>query len=144
MLGCLNMELMKKQSAPKEVKAALGILDEASCIFDSYHGYLSGAFYLVRDEITELILASPAEVARAIRKGISPREWVYSAIANTAGDYVESGQYHIRRRHLNPTGEDLLRLFNAALDELVRIGAMEADYAEKEKSAILKSIWDAG
>ena len=38
------MKSLKRLFAPKEVKAALGVLDEAGCIFDANHGYLSGAF----------------------------------------------------------------------------------------------------
>lgn len=140
------MRFLRKILSSKEVRAALAILDEASYMFDHHHGYLSGAYQLVRDIIEQVILDNPSEFTQVIRNGKSPREYIYSDIANTAGDLLESGQYHIRRGHLNPIGpgEDLWRLFNAALDELVRIGAIEPKVADEEKAAILKNIGDAG
>lgn len=142
----LEMRFLKKLLAPKEVRAALGVLDEASCTFDSHHGYLSNAFQMVRDPIEKMILDHPSEFVRAIQKGTSPRQWVYNSIAKDAGDLLETGEYHIRRGFLNPIGpgEDLLRLFNAALDELVRIEVMEPDFAENEKRVMLKIIREAG
>jgi len=132
------MKFLKKLFAPKEVRAALGVLDEANYKFNST------AFQLVRNQVEEIILARPKEFARVIQKGNTPRQWVYSSIANRAGDHVESGQHHFYRGALNPLGEDLLRLFDSAVDELVRLGAVDADNAETQKVAIRESIKSAG
>lgn len=135
-----KMNFIKKILAPKEVKAALGILDEASYTFDNE------AFQLVRNRIEKMILAQTDEFVNIIQKGMSPRQWVYSAIANISGDLVESGKYHIYRGVLNDMGpgNDLLKLFNAAVDELVKIGIVDNKYAKTQKEAILKNINSVG
>jgi len=83
---------------PKEVKVALDILNKADQIFDS------PKFQLVRNHIEKAILAQPDKFVDIIQKGTSPHKWIYIAIANTAGDLVESGNYHIYRGVLNPLG----------------------------------------
>ncbi len=77
--------------------------------------------------------------------GESPRQWVYANIANIAGDQVESGQYHLYRGILNPLGpgKEFLKLFDIAVDELVRLG-MDNDRGEKQKEQIRKNIQTAG
>jgi len=124
------MRFFKVLFGPKEVRAALGVLDEAEYAFCGVDSFRSAAFDPVKQHVQRLVLARPSEFAAVIRKGTSPREYVYSAIANRAGDLLESGDYHIRRGHLNPVGpaEDLYTLFCKALDELVRIGAMDAAF----------------
>jgi hypothetical protein len=134
------MNFLKKILAPKEVKAALGILDEASCTFDNE------AFQLVRSHIEKIILTKPDEFVNLIQNGMSPRQWVYTTIANIAGDLVESGNYHMYRGVINPMGlgNDLLKLFDAAIDELTKIGALGAKKAKTEKAAIRENIKSVG
>ena len=146
----------KKLTAPKEVRAALGVLDEIACTKVPGEGigipmascwHDSEAFRIVRNQIEKMILAGPDEFARMIQVETSPREWVWTAIANVAGDHVESGEYHIGvRGALNPLGpgEYLRKLFDTALDELTRMGAMQPDFAEKQKAALRKNISDVG
>jgi len=149
------MSLFSKLTAAKEVRAALGVLDEIACTRVSNSGICipsantwhdSEAFQIVRNEIEKVILAHSNEFVRMVQDGTSPREWVWSAISNIAGNHVESGEYHFYRGALNPLGpgEYLLQLYDTALDELVRMGAMEADYARQEKAALRKNIKDVG
>jgi hypothetical protein len=67
-------------------------------------------------------------------------------IANTSGDMAESGQYHIYRGVLNPMGpgEDLLKIFDSAMDELVKLGDMDEKNAQEQKEAIRKNIQGVG
>ena len=134
------MSFIKKFLAPKEVKAALGILDEASYRFDSE------GFRLVREFIEKIIFSEPNKYVDVIQKGMTPRQWVYSAIANIAGDLVESGNYHIYRGVLNPLGDgyDLLKLFDASIDQLTQIGVLDAKDAKKQKAAIRDNIKSVG
>ena len=132
------MKFLKKILASKEVKAALGVLDEAELSLDS------GEWQLVRGRIENIILARPTDFTRVIQKGADPRVWVYSAIANFAGDCAESGEYHIYRGVLGPSGKTFLRIFRAAVDELTRLGNMDAEFAAKQKTAIWKNIETAG
>lgn len=134
------MKFIKKLIAPKEIKAALGILDEASCIFDS------SAFEMVKNKIEELVLSRPEEFIQLVQKGTSPRQWIYSVMANISGDLIESGEFHVYRGVINPVGpgEDLLKLFDASVDELVRINAIDQAKADEQKSAIRENIKGVG
>ena len=132
------MKVLKKLFAPKEVRAALGILDEASLTFDS------AAFEMVKSEIEDWLLS--AEFLKVIQKGPSARQCVYAAISISARHHVQSGQYHIYRGILNPLGpgEDLLRMFDAAVNELVRLGSIEPGNAQEQKSATRENIRHVG
>ncbi|MGI6348252.1 MAG: hypothetical protein ACOXZ1_03630 [Patescibacteria group bacterium] len=131
---------MKKSFSKKEVKEALGILEEASKEFGS------GGFDLVKEYVEKSILSDTKQFLDVVREGRSVRKYVYSMIANTSGDLAESGHYHIYRGVLNPMGpgEDLLKIFDAAMDELVRLGDTDAENAKKEKAAVRKNIETMG
>lgn len=131
---------IKKSFSKKEVKEALGILDEASQKFGS------GGFDLVRGYVEKSILSDTEQFMDIVGKGRSVRKYVYSMIANTSGDMVESGQYHIYRGILNPMGpgEDLLKIFDSAMDELVRLGDTDKENAEEQKKAVRKNMQNMG
>ncbi len=136
-----EMKALKRMFAPKEVRAILGVLDEADYRFDC------PAFTMIKGAIENLVLgAESAKIAANVRKGISPRQSVYSWIVNIAGDELETGRHHLHRGILNPMGlgVDLLRIFDAAGDELVQIGAVDADYAAKQKAGLRKNIENEG
>jgi hypothetical protein len=134
------MKILKKLFAPKEVRAVLGILDEAECKFDS------PAFEKIRKIIKNAILENTRNVIKQVREGHSPRQYVYSMIANVSGDYVESGQCHMYRGVLDPMGigGELLKIFDAAVDELVLIGAVDKDFAQEQKKGIRENIKTVG
>ena len=134
------MKILKKASALKEVRAALDIFDEVGCEFGCK------AFQIIRKSIKEEILGDYNAVVSAVEEGISPRQHVYFAIANIAGANVESGNYHIYRGVLNPLGPgpDLLRLFDAAADKLVKTGAITEKEAKEQKEGIRENIKDVG
>jgi hypothetical protein len=134
------MNLMARLFPPREVRAALDLLSEAQDQLDC------SAFESVRIEIENAIFSQPRKFVTLVRKGASLREWVYSMIANVAGDQVESGRYHLYRGLLNPLepGQDLLRLFDRAVDELVTMGAITGDRAESQKAAIRENIKSVG
>jgi len=93
-----------------------------------------------------MILTRPVEFVQIVQKGKPPREYVWSAISNMAGDLVESGQYHCHRGWLNPLGpgEDLLRLFDLSIDEVLRMGAIKPDFASEQKAAVRRNLRDVG
>jgi len=149
------MSFLKKITAPKEVQAALGVLDEIGCtvvpsrllglnIPQPLHDWQ--AFKIVRSEVEKVIFTDPHEFARMIQDGRPLRQWVWGAVANIAGDLAESGQYHIYRGALNPMGpgEDLVQLFDMAADELTRMGVLQPDYAEKQKAGLRENIRTVG
>lgn len=135
-----------KKSHPKEVRAALGILDEIECTFKEPTTSLESAFPIVQKKIEELILAQPEEFASIIQKGREPRKWIWSAVSNVAGDLLESGKYHIGRGNLNPldVGKGLLSLFDTASDQLVKLGDITTEKAEKQKAIMRRIISQEG
>lgn len=136
----IQVNLLTKLLAPTEVRAALDLLHEA----ESRLG--CEAFGSIRGEIEKAILGHPRKFAAFVRRGAPLREWIYSMIANVAGNHVESGRYHLYRGILNPlgSGQDLLRLFDRALDELVIMAAITGNHAESQKAAIRENIKAVG
>jgi hypothetical protein len=134
------MGLLGKIFPSLEVKAVRGVLDETAERFQSQ------AFHLVRGEIEKYIDKYQKEIITSVKSGISPRQIIYAAIANIAGDQLESGQHHLYRGILNPlgVGADLLQLYDTAIDELVLIKALDAPRGQEEKAAIRKNMRDVG
>jgi len=134
------MKILRRIFAPTEVRIALGILDEVGFEFDCE------AFRMLRNRIEDAFLRDYGNVVSGVEGGISPRQQVYFAIANLAGDYLESGQYHLYRGVLNPLGpgEDLLRLFDVSVDKLVQSGAIDDGDAKAQKAAIREGIESVG
>jgi len=144
-------ELKELTSAPKEVHAALNVLEEAyhKLAGPRYDNRLPSlydeAFQIVAKHIEEM-LANQDWFVQLVQKGACIREWVYAAISNRAGDLVESGEYHFYRGELNPLGPgpDLLRLFDVATDESVQMRVINAEFAEKQKTAVRENLKGAG
>ena len=137
-------KIFQKIFGSNEVKAILGILDEAN------HKFNSKTFEeVVRPKIEKSIISNPQKVKQVIKK-IPPREWTYGIIANISGDLLESGKYHIYRGVLASDfdgtghGKDLLKIFDKATDELVKIGNITNEFAEKQKSQLRENIKDVG
>ena len=144
---------LKKFYPTKEVKIALGILDEIEYGFCNRdyqltrgHVERNDVFQLVRGHIEKILFARPDVFSEKIRQGASPRHWIYRIIANIAGDFVESGNYHIYRGVLNPMkpGEELVEIFDMAIDKLVEIKVLDIEQAKKEKGALRENIKSVG
>ena len=129
----------KRQIKDLEVKEAMEILKEAENKFGT-------GFDLVREQIEKGINENTKQFLEVVQKWRSVRKYVYSMIANISGDMVESGQYHIYRGVLNPMGpgQNLLKIFDSAMDELVKLGDTDKENAEKQKKAIRENIKGVG
>ena len=134
------INLLKKLFPPKEIKEALGMLEEAEREFSSKD------FHLVKGHIEKILRSHPDKFVEIIKRGETPRQWIYSTISNIAGDLVESGNYHIYRGVINPMGpgNELLKIYNKAIDKLVEMKVLDKERAEKEKSALQKNINNVG
>lgn len=134
------MNFFKRLFAPKEVSAAVGILDEISCDIN-----LSG-FEVVHEPIKNLIISDMNKFVETVKKSPSIRVWVLSAVANMTGDAMESGEFHVYRGVLNPTGpgKALLKAFCYCLDGLVKEGQISSANAEKQKETLRKNIAEIG
>ena len=145
--------MLKKFFPPKEVKIALDILGEAEREFCNRdyqltrgHIERNKVFQLVRGLIEKILFAHSDKFIEKIRQGASPHHWVYRTIANIAGDLVESGNYHIYRGVLNPmeSGEELVEIFDMAVDKLVEMRVLDTEQAKKEKGALRENIKSVG
>lgn len=125
---------------PPEVAAAMRELEEAARGFDPV------AFHLVSERVQATILAHPHEFAEIIRNGTAVRRWVWGAISNAAGDLAASGEFHLYRGVLNPMGpgEGLVRIFDSAADEMVRLKAAAPEFVVSQKANLRKHIRDVG
>jgi len=125
----------------KEFKAVLGVYNEAKFRFKD-----SEAFKLVEADIKKWISSHPIKITSLVSEGAPPRQVVYALIANIAAYRVESGNYHIYRGVLNPMlhGGKLLKLFDEATDELMKIGSWTEEQAKREKKAIRDNIKEVG
>ncbi len=135
------MKFLKKIFASKEVKAALGVLDELDYECNSH------TFSLVREQVELAILEHPEKFVNVLKsQGRTPREKVYSMIESVAGDYLECGSrdYYVYRGLLNPTGEQLLKVYGHIIDRMKEDGCISEEEAQKQKSDIQDRIKEAG
>lgn len=55
-----------------------------------------------------------------------------------------SGEYHMYRGILNPTGVELLRLFDSTIDELEKNNAIDNIVAREQKADLRNRIQEVG
>jgi len=134
------MTFFKKIFVSKEIKALDGVLDELNYTYDT------PAFHFVREKITDILTKYPDDFQPHFKEGMSPRQMIFTSIANLYGDLVESGKYHLHRGVLNPSGlgVGLLELFDIAVDELVKLGVVEEENANIQKQGIRDNIKNVG
>jgi len=132
--------LQSSRPRSSEAEEALGLLVELAEFYEP------AAIDLVVERIRKLILSEPDEFAKIIRRGTPVRQWVFSAVANAAADLVESGQYHIYRGVLDPLGpgESLLEIFDEATDELCSLGAVDSEFAVRQKKGVRENLKEVG
>jgi len=132
--------MAKKIFRSKEVKVAFNVLDEAGVKLNNPD------FNIVELKIKQVLNEDPKGIEKLFSHGTSPYQWAYSAIANVTGDLLESGQFHLYRAVLNPMGpgKNLLKLYDSAVDELVKMSVVDSDTANIEKKALRKNIRSVG
>ena len=101
---------------------------------------------IVAPELEALINRDSKEISKTIREfkqmNGNPRIWVLSHLGNIAGDLLQSGKYELYPGVLNPLGPalSLLELYCWSYDELARLGAADADFAESQRVGLLQNI----
>jgi len=129
-----------RMTTPKEIRDAISILDELETKFRCK------AFEIVREQVQSELLANGDGIAAIIRKGKSVRGMLLGAIGNAAADHVESGDYHLYRGIINPLGpgNDFVKIFDAVVDESVKLGLIDGEWAETQKAALRDNIRNIG
>lgn len=131
---------IRKRHLPPEVLDAQMRLAEIGKQFDET------AFRLVSERVNSVIMLDASQFAEMIKRGKSLEHWLWGAVANSAGDLVESGQFHFNRGVLYPLGpgEELVRIFDAASDKLGILGVAKPEYIQRQKEALRKNIATMG
>ena len=73
-----------------------------------------------------------------------PAQIAAVAIANTSGDMLETGQLCMYRGLLSLAGEEMMKVFHDALEQLVRMGAMTQEQMDEQLANVRKSIRTVG
>lgn len=131
-------KIFQKIFSSEEAQVVIRITEDACRKFDN-----KTFEKVIKPKIDKSVRQNPKKLKEIIKK-IPPREWVYSIIANISGDLLESGTYHIYRGLLMEEGEDLLKIFDEATEELVRIGSIEKGWAENQRRQLRENIKTVG
>ena len=124
---------------PKPIKLLLNELD----LFE--HKVDLSGFHLVKQKVIQNIKANKVAFAKAMtNSNISSEQIIAAEIANVSGDMLETGEYCIYRGILSPAGEQLMTLFQCALDELVRIGAISEEKKLEDVGGLRSTIRSIG
>ena len=138
------MKFFKKLFAPREVKIALGVLDELDYEGNT-HGYHLPSF--VREPIELTILKYPEKFVSELKsQGRTPRQKVYSMIEHVAGDHLQCGSFNycFCMGKLTPAGEQVLKIYDYIIDRVKEEGCVSEEEAQKQKSDIrncIKNVW---
>lgn len=127
-----------------KVKEAILALDEAELKYRDH----SEGFKILRDKLEKDIRSNPEALVRVLEEveGRTAREFVYSWLGNFAGNFLESGDYHVWRGVLMPGTpcDDFLAIFDSTLDELVHMKSIDSKFAEKQKRQLRANIKSNG
>ena len=142
----LSKYLEKDWADKKGAQKKESEVEEVSTILDEAEDKFGTDFNIVREYVGKGLDTNKDQFSELIQKGGSVRKHIYTVIANVSGDLVKSGQYHIYRGVLNPMGpgEGLLKIFDSAMDELVKLGETNKEHAEAQKKGIRKNIRSVG
>ncbi|MCG2699785.1 hypothetical protein L6274_01895 [Candidatus Parcubacteria bacterium] len=135
-----------KRDSVKEPRVKNSEVEEATKILNEAEEKFGTDFNIVREYVEKGLDANKDQFSALIQKGGSVRKYIYTVIANVSGDLAESGQYHIYRGVLNPMGpgESLLKIFDSAMNELVKLSDTDKKNAETQKKAIRENIKSVG
>ena len=144
----VGMGLFKKH--PIEVQTVLSLLDETEQQLEraipptaGLPSRYSEAFALVKREVLANLDKWKALIDKEKDR---PEVCPYVMLMWVAGNHLQSGEHHTYRGLLSPLGlgNDLLRIFDASVDELFKLGALEADAMQGMKETIRARIKGAG
>lgn len=139
------MPMFGRLFASKELKAALGIIDECELTFFS-NGLHGNAFDIIKAELIPFVKKNTSKLKAQIKSGRTPRACVYNLIAQIAESHLISGQYHMYRGVLSSLreGPQLYKICTKAIDILVKEGDVSEEDGEYWKADIRKGISQVG
>jgi ankyrin repeat protein len=75
---------------------------------------------------------------------IKPQQFILTLIDSYSGDAAESGNYHIYRAALSPTGQSLLKVYHQCLNEMVNLDFVTKEEADKNLKQLKENIKAVG
>ena len=134
------MKLFRRLFISKEAKKVLSALKEADSELKN------PSFHLIKKVLKNVILNQDRDFIETIKGGLAPKQWVYVNITNIAGNMLESGKYHLYRGVINTMGpgQDLLKLYDTAMDEIMKMRVVDSKQANTEKEALRKNMEQVG
>lgn len=128
-----------KQKLPKEVGEAIDTIDEIRADLEISEN-------TALDRVEGILREDVKKSAAVLKESANAKQWVYSTVADIAGDNVESGEHHLYRGVLNPNGPgpDYLKIYKYCLKKLAAIGAIEESKADEETNALLANMKTVG
>lgn len=131
--------MFKTLFTPKPIKLLLNALD----LF--VHKVDLACLDIVKPRVIQNIRSNEAAFAKAITDlRISPEQIIAAEVANVSGDMLETGEHCIYRGVLSPTGQQLFALFQRALEEMVRMGAISEDKKLEDIGGLSSTIKTVG
>jgi hypothetical protein len=139
------MSIFRRVFASKEVKAALGVVDECEFMF-SPAGLHGDSFNIIKAELVPYLYKTSANLKEQVQNGRTVRACVYTSIAVMAQSHISSGQYHMYRGVLRPMGPGpaLHEICRKAIDLLIKEGDVTEEDAQRWKNDIVKQISEVG
>ncbi len=123
----------------QKTKALLGVLEEARYEFKQKK---IRTFEGIYQRIKKMVLTQKEPT----NEDMSPRSAIYNIIASLTYEHINSGQNHMYRGVINPmgSGKDYIVIYNFAIDELMRLGELSKEEANKCKSVLKNNIQAVG
>jgi hypothetical protein len=140
------MIFLKRIFASKELKVALGVIDELDLFFSKQTSIGGNGFEIIKNELTEFVTENEATLIKFYNNGQSPRVSVLYATADFVKRQLSSGQYNIYRGVLNPLreGPSLQSIYHKIANLLVKEGTLTEDDAQYSKEQLEKIISEVG
>ncbi len=135
------MGIFSKLFGKSNLESKMNIFWETIKSFES--NYSIPAYTMMQGHI-KLKVKGQERKLEEIFKETDPKIFALSLVANTCGDFCESGEFHIYRGMLNPTGEDFLEMFKDAVKQLILLGGTDEEWYEQNLTALLKNISSVG
>lgn len=123
----------------KEVRGCLKVLDELEPEFNR-------EFWIVKDHIKRKVKLNSREIKELLARGKNLKIWALDTILSVSQNLLTSGEYHLYRGVINPTGAGfgLIDIFETALRKLVEINQITEANAQLLRGTLTNQIGQAG
>lgn len=130
--------MLSKIFQPIEVKRTIEEIDA----FLSNNNFLSAE--IIRNDALALAKTKKKTVASIREDKLKYDQLALILVTNVIGRHLSSGQYHVHRGAISSVGNDMLRIWTAAIEALKDRGYYTTEEALEDMRWMLKEIENAG